>query len=288
MAKSIINPDGSWTIIEENLLDNLPNNLPVPVEPIKGQTVPKQEVKPPPPPRNWAAIIDAAWNSLGRVVFGAALAGCGVWIAYQSIRGNAWFGHSLTPDPDGGDIYSNLSVTAEIILCILPTVTRFYWRDGRRGSAVQGWGLLLVPLVVVFFATGGFAVKNMTLGIEARQDRDTPEIADLRREIASYDKTLETLGVSIAAECTKRGSKCQGLEGQRTTATEAQKKVFEKLAQARAAVQAEADPFAAVLGVPSLWLRMAQAGAIAALCLMAGLIISCGSGLIWRWALGAA
>ena len=43
-----------------------------------------------------------AWTALGRVGVGVAIVATGAWIAYTSMRGNAWFGHSLTPDPAAG------------------------------------------------------------------------------------------------------------------------------------------------------------------------------------------
>src|SRR6266436_6311277 len=82
---------------------------------------PRIEVLPPPVRRRF-------WTALGRAGVGLAIVCTGAFIAYTSLRANAWFGHSLTPDPVAGEVYSNLSVAAEIIACLIPTGIRFYWQ----------------------------------------------------------------------------------------------------------------------------------------------------------------
>ena len=221
---------------------------------------PRIEVLPPPVRRRF-------WTALGRAGVGLAIVCTGAFIAYTSLRANAWFGHSLSPDPVAGEVYSNLSVAAEIIVCLIPTGIRFYWQNGEAWTAVRGWALMAVALVVVFFAAGGFAVTNINSGIEARAERETPAIRDLRAQIAGLDK-------SIASECVKRGDRCRDLERQRAEANA-------KLGIERASLKADADPQAAALGVSSTSLHLVQAGAMVALCLFSGLFISFGAGLIW-------
>jgi hypothetical protein len=221
---------------------------------------PRIEVLPPPARRR-------SWTAVGRAGVGLAIVCTGAFIAYTSMRGNAWFGHSLTPDPVAGEVYSNLSVAAEIIACLIPTGIRFYWRNGEPWTAVRGWLLMAVALVVVFFAAGGFAVTNINSGTEARAERETPVMQDLRTQIAGLDK-------SITGECVKRGDRCRDLERQRAEANT-------KLAIERASLKADADPQAAALGVSSTSLHLVQAGAMVALCLFSGLFISFGAGLIW-------
>jgi Flp pilus assembly protein TadB len=126
---------------------------------------------------------------------------------------------------------------------------------------------MAVALVVVFFAAGGFAVTNINSGIEARAERETPTMRDLRAQIAGLDK-------SITSECTKRGDRCRDLERQRADTNA-------KLEIERASLKADADPQAAALGVSSTSLHLVQAGAMVALCLFSGLFISFGAGLIW-------
>ena len=41
---------------------------------------------------------------------GVAIVATGAWIAYTSMRGNAWFGHSLTPDPAAEKLYDAVYV----------------------------------------------------------------------------------------------------------------------------------------------------------------------------------
>src|SRR5258707_7676128 len=109
---------------------------------------PRIEVLPPPTRHRFG-------TALGRAGVGLAIVCTGAFIAYTSLRANAWFGHSLTPDPVAGEVYSNLSVAAEIIACLIPTGIRFYWQNGEAWTAVRGWALMAVALVGGFFAAGG-------------------------------------------------------------------------------------------------------------------------------------
>ena len=213
-------------------------------------------------------IAARSWSAIGRAGIGLAIVGTGAFIAYTSMRANSWFGHSLTPDPVAGEVYSHLSVAAEVIACLIPTATRFYWQDGDWWTALRGWVLLAVALVVVFFAAGGFAVTNLNAGVEARAERPTAETVLAQRR-------LDTVTKSRLAECAKRGPLCRSLEAQEQAA-------IAELERLHADVKTDADPQAAALGVSSARLHVIQAGSMVALCLFSGLFISFGAGLIWR------
>jgi hypothetical protein len=212
--------------------------------------------------------VGFSWSGIGRSLIGLAIVATGAFIAFTSMQANAWFGHSLTPDPAAGEVYSHLSVAAEVLATLLPTGIMFYGRDHRMFAALRGWALTAIALVVVFFAAGGFAVTNLNAGTEARAERETPAMHDLHILVAGLDK-------SITSECVKRGAKCRDLEAQRAAANE-------RIESERASLKAVADPQAAAIGVDAARLHLVQAGSMVALCLFSGLFISFGAGLIWR------
>jgi hypothetical protein len=207
------------------------------------------------------------WESSGRGAVGLFIAGCGVAIAVTSMRANSWFGHSLTTDQNAGEIFSHLSVLAEIVACAIPTANRFYWRDGDWRTAIRGVILMAVALTVVFFAASGFVLVNIGNGVEIRGDRMTPAI-----ELAK--RTADTLTKSREDECKKRGDRCRDLEAQ-------ERKALADLAAARAEVRATADPQAQALHVDSNTIRTVQAAAMVGMCLAAGYVIAFGMGLLF-------
>jgi hypothetical protein len=233
------------------------------------------EILPPTPPaqedahpaRTPAHCGTSRWRAAGRVITGLVIAGCGIAIAATSIRANAWFGRSLTSDPAAGEIFSHLSVLAEIVACAIPTAMRFYWQDGDRWTALKGMALMAVALTVVFFAASGFVLTNVSAGTELRGDRMTPSVTLAQR-------TADTIAKSREDECKKRGDRCRALEAQ-------ERQALADLAAARAEVRALADPQAQALHVDSNTVRTVQAAAMVAMCLAAGYIIAFGAGLIW-------
>jgi hypothetical protein len=207
------------------------------------------------------------WRAAGRVATGLVIAGCGIAIAVTSIRANAWFGRSLTTDAAAGEIFSHLSVLAEIVACAIPTATRFYWQDGDRRTALKGVALMCLGLTVVFFAASGFVLTNVSAGTELRGERVTPAVA-------LAERTVNTLAKSREDECKKRGDRCRALEAQEHQA-------LADLTAVRAEVRAMADPQAQALHVDSNTVRTVQAAAMVGMCLAAGYIIAFGAGLVW-------
>jgi hypothetical protein len=199
------------------------------------------------------------WRAAGRIATGLVIVGCGIAIAATSIRANAWFGRSLTTDANAGEIFSHLSVLAEIVACAIPTAMRFYWQDGERVTALKGVALMAVALTVVFFAASGFVLTNVSAGTELRAERVTPAVALAQR-------TADTIAKSREDECRKRGDRCRALEAQ-------ERQALADLAAAHAAVRAIADPQAQALHVDANTVHTVQAAAMVGMCLAAGYII---------------
>jgi hypothetical protein len=208
------------------------------------------------------------WNAIGRGFVGLVLVGAGVTLAVTSMQANAWSGYSLTTDETAGQIFSRLSVTAEIVACALPSANRFYWQAGAWWTALMGRALMCVALMVVFFAASGFVLTNVNDSIVARAERTTPTIEIARR-------ALDDAKAARDRECVKVGPICRIRED---AVTDRQRKLDEVKAEIRAA----ADPQAEALHVTPNTLRAAKAGAMVALCLAAGYIISFGWGLLFR------
>jgi hypothetical protein len=150
---------------------------------------------------------------------------------------------------------------------VLPTANRFYWQDGDRWTALKGSALMMVALMVVFFAASGFVVTNLSNSVEVRVERETPAVKEAKRKADALTKSKED-------ECKKRGDKCRQLERDEQTA-------FDDLKTERDKVAASADPQAEALHVTSNTLRTAKAGVMVLMCLAAGYIISLGWGLVF-------
>src|SRR5262245_43981880 len=101
-----------------------------------------------------------------------------------------------------GEIFSSLSVLAEIVACAIPTANRFYWQEGDRRTAAKGRALMGLALTVVFFAASGCVLTNVSAGTEMRGDRVTAAVALAQR-------TADTLARSREDECKKRGDRCR-------------------------------------------------------------------------------
>jgi hypothetical protein len=208
------------------------------------------------------------WNAIGRGLIGLVLVGAGVTLAVTSMQANAWSGYSLTTDETAGEIFSRLSVTAEIIACALPSANRFYRQDGAWWTALMGCALMCVALTVVFFAASSFVLTNVSDNVVARAERTTPTIGIAQR-------ALDDAKAARDRECLKVGPICRMRED---AVTDRQR----KLDEAKAEVRAAADPQAEALHVTPNTLRTINAAAMVVICLAAGYIISFGWGLMFR------
>jgi hypothetical protein len=65
------------------------------------------------------------------------------------MQANSWQGHVMTVDEAAGDIFSRLSVVAEVVACVLPTANQFYHDDGDWRAALKGTAVMAVALMVV-------------------------------------------------------------------------------------------------------------------------------------------
>jgi hypothetical protein len=213
------------------------------------------------------ALSGGWWNAAGRGIVGVTLVALGIMIALTSMQANSWYGYSLTTDAAAGDIFSRLSVLAEVVACVLPTANRFYWQDGDRWTAVKGASLMMVALMVVFFAASGFVVTNLSGATEAKAERTTPTVMTAQR-------ALDDAKAARDRECVKVGPVCRQRED---AVIERQG----KLDEAKAEVRVGADPQAEAFHITPNTLRTAKAGVMVAMCLAAGYIISLGMGLVF-------
>jgi hypothetical protein len=218
-----------------------------------------------------------SWNAIGRGLVGIMLIGAGVAIVITSMEANDWQGHVLSVDKAAGDIFSRLSVLAELVASVLPTANQFYRDDGDWRAALKGTTVMAVALLVVFFAASGFVLTNLSGAMEVKAKRETPGMHDLKEEIKGLNASIGTPGpdgVIAKGECAKRGDKCRELEGKRDTANR-------NLETERQSVRGSADPQAEAFHVTPSTLRLARAGAMVLMCLAAGYIISLGWGLVF-------
>ena len=193
------------------------------------------------------------------------------------MEANAWQGHVVTVDEAAGDIFSRLSVLAELVACVLPTANQFYRDDGDRRAALKGTAVMAVALLVVFFAASGFVLTNLSGATELKAERETPRMHELKEEIKGLNASIGVPGpdgVITKGECAKRGDKCRELEGKRDKANQDLKTEREK-------VSGSADPQAEAFHITPSTLRLARAGAMVLMCLAAGYIISLGWGLVF-------
>jgi hypothetical protein len=68
-----------------------------------------------PPPVVDVRPRESAWYRFGRCIVGLVLILAALAIAFTSMRANAWFGYALSVDNRAGELFSTLSVAAEVI-----------------------------------------------------------------------------------------------------------------------------------------------------------------------------
>jgi hypothetical protein len=213
------------------------------------------------------------WNAIGRGLAGITLIGVGIAIAATSMQANDWQGHILSVDKAAGDIFSRLSVLAELVACVLPTANQFYRDDGNRRAAMKGTVVQAVALLVVFFAASGFVLTNLSGAIEAKAERTTPTVGTAQRALDDAKGA--------------RDRECYGPKGEKRVGPVCRQREDEvtarqnELNDAKKDVKAGADPQAEAFHVTPATLRMARAGTMVLMCLAAGYIISLGWGLVF-------
>ena len=89
-------------------------------------------------------------------------------IAWFGIRINAWYGSTLGETAEASTLIAGLSVSADILVLILPAAARTLWVDGHRAGSGVAWALWTVSIVITLMATVGFAALNIADTTAAR------------------------------------------------------------------------------------------------------------------------
>ena len=199
------------------------------------------------------ALKSIAPSSVPRYIIGSILIGSAVVLAVTSMRANAWFGYALSVDDTAGQIFASLSVTAELIAFVMPTANRLYCQMGEPWTAARGWFLAVVASAVVAFAASGFVLTNVG---------DNSVMRSLKAPAVQIARVaLDDAKLARDRECTKVGPICR----QREDAVVARQ---QDLTEA----MMKADPL--VIDPRLAWL-------LVAMCLLAGLVLSHGWGLVF-------
>jgi hypothetical protein len=217
---------------------------------------------------------DKVLFGIGRSLIGLTLIGAALFVAWSSMRANAWLGYAMSIDADAGHIFASLTVTAELIALLLPTSAALYLQMGDRWPAVLSW--LMVPIVsaVVFFAASGFVLTNVGDKTVMREQANarTPAV-----EVAQ--RALDDAKAARDRECIRVGPVCR----QREDAVVArQDELNAAMTKAGTQAGAMADPQAAALGIAPATRQMAVAIVLVLMCLGAGIFLRLGWGLVFR------
>jgi hypothetical protein len=204
---------------------------------------------------------------LARCIIGVPLIGAALALVYASARANAWAGFALSVDNEAGRIFATLTVTAELIAFLMPTANRLYRQMGERWSVAKGSLILIVACAIVAFAASGFILTNVS-------DK-TAQRAGASPAVEVAERALDDARAARDRECKLVGTICR----RREDAVVARQL---ELTDAMARAAATADPQAFALGIDPTRLRMAQAGVLVMMCLLAGFVLSHGWGLVFR------
>jgi hypothetical protein len=207
-------------------------------------------------------VLGAAYR-MSRSAVGLTLIALAFALVYASVRANAWVGYALSADESAGQIFATLSVVAELIAFVMPTANRLYRQAGDRLAAARGSLMTLVASGMVAFAASGFVLINVS---DSGAKRSGPAVEVARR-------ALDDIRAARDRECVKLGPVCRLREDA----------VIARQSELIAAMTAaSADPQALALGIAPAKLRLAQAAGLVAMCLLAGLVLSHGWGLVFR------
>ena len=113
-------------------------------------------------------------------------------IAFFGLRINAWYGSSLAADPTAAYLLAGLSVCADLIALLMPTVARTMALAGQRTEARAAWALAVVALGVSLLAAIGFAAVNIADSTAGR-DKVATQAAGLRAEITRLETELASI-----------------------------------------------------------------------------------------------
>jgi hypothetical protein len=212
--------------------------------------------------------------SVGRSLIGLTLIGAALFVAFTSMRANAWLGYAMSVDDNAGHIFASLTVTAEMIALLLPTTAALYVQMGDRWPAVLSWMMTPIVCAVVFFAASGFVLTNVGDKTVMREQAmsTTPAV-----EVAQ--RALDDAKAARDRECIRVGPVCRHREDAVVTR---QGELTAAMTTASTQAGAMADPQAAALGIAPATRQMLVAFVLVLMCLGAGIFLRLGWGLVFR------
>jgi hypothetical protein len=270
-SRKLARPTTSASRIVRHALAEPAETLAPVVTNMAGGPVAATVTAPPPvvniPPR------ESGWYRFGSGVVGLALILLAGTVVLTSVRGGIWAGYALSIDANAGEIFSTLLVAAELFAAILPTAGRLYSHMGEGWSAWQARLLAVVASAAVLLSISAFILVNVGDKTAQREQAmaETPAVK-------TAQKALDDAKTARDQECVKLGTICR--ERQNTVSTR-QTELNTAGADARKAAGVRADPQATALHLDPVTLRMVQAAVLVTICLMAGVLLNLGWGLVF-------